>query len=209
MSLFKVFDDYIATWPILLIGVLETTMICWVYGFWNYSKDLRTMMNWLPEKLIHGYAVTFWGLVTPFILIFIMIYSWIQFKPRGNQLEEGVGWTLTMSVGIWMPAAAIYVIFTRKGNFMQKLKASISPTKKWGPYLDKWVEKTIELNWLCLIFLGFELRQLICTNFMAISWKKSALKPEFSEPMLHLLHCHHQPLRVIQIFNTKIIKTPP
>ena len=137
MSLFKVFDDYIATWPILLIGVLETTMICWVYGFWNYSKDLRTMMNWLPEKLIHGYAVTFWGLVTPFILIFIMIYSWIQFKPRGNQLEEGVGWTLTMSVGIWMPAAAIYVIFTRKGNFMQKLKASISPTKKWGPYLDK------------------------------------------------------------------------
>ena len=69
MTLFGVFDDYVASWAIFLVGVLETSFICWVYGYKNYSKDLRTMMPWLPERLVHIYAITFWGLITPGVLL--------------------------------------------------------------------------------------------------------------------------------------------
>ena len=136
-ALLQLVDEYCATWAVLLIGIIETTTITWLYGFDSFSKDLRMMMKWLPERAVQIYAVCFWGVITPGVLSFIMIFIWVKYEPRQNQTEESIGWFLTWFVAIWIPLVAIAKLTMGTGSLKFRFFKAISPSPKWGPFLDK------------------------------------------------------------------------
>ena len=96
--LLEIIDQYSGTWTALFCGVFECLAISWLYGFKNYSNDLRLMMPWFPKRLLQAFMVTTWGVCTPLMLTvrhflhlnFLFFMSTLFFKVHyclyGNEL---------------------------------------------------------------------------------------------------------------------------
>ncbi|XP_048190853.1 sodium- and chloride-dependent transporter XTRP3A-like [Perognathus longimembris pacificus] len=67
---FDIFNDYAATLSVLLIVLVETIAVCYVYGLRRFDRDLQAMtgiaLNW--------YWKAMWACVTPLLIIGLFIF---------------------------------------------------------------------------------------------------------------------------------------
>ena len=68
-TLLEIIDQYSGAWSTLICGVFECVAISWLYGYKNFTFDLKLMMPWLPLRLTQNLAMVFWGIVTPLFLM--------------------------------------------------------------------------------------------------------------------------------------------
>ena len=133
----EVVDSYSGAWSALFIGISECLGVCWLYGFNNYSKDLSLMMPWIPLRNIRILSVAFWGFITPSILIFIVIFTALNYQAPESTAELITGWTVCALIVIWLPLGAVWAVKKqRTSGLMAKLSAAFKPARKWGPYLE-------------------------------------------------------------------------
>ena len=58
-------DYSISGFPLLIIGLLECTALCWIYGYDNFAEDIALMIGKRPGIYWHAC----WKYVTPGIVL--------------------------------------------------------------------------------------------------------------------------------------------
>ncbi|XP_044534547.1 sodium- and chloride-dependent transporter XTRP3 isoform X2 [Gracilinanus agilis] len=67
---FDIFNDYAATLSLLLIVLVETIAVCYVYGLKRFENDLQVMTGYKPN----WYWKIIWAFVSPLLIISLFIF---------------------------------------------------------------------------------------------------------------------------------------
>ncbi|XP_026573627.1 sodium- and chloride-dependent transporter XTRP3 isoform X2 [Pseudonaja textilis] len=67
---FNIFNDYAATLSLLLIVLVETIAVCYIYGLKRFSKDLCVMIGHEPS----WYWKVLWAFISPILIISLFVF---------------------------------------------------------------------------------------------------------------------------------------
>uniref|UniRef100_A0A8D1CI22 Solute carrier family 6 member 20 n=1 Tax=Sus scrofa TaxID=9823 RepID=A0A8D1CI22_PIG len=67
---FDIFNDYAATLSLLLIVLVETIAVCYLYGLRRFENDLKAMMG----HTLNWYWKVMWAGVSPLIIISLLLF---------------------------------------------------------------------------------------------------------------------------------------
>ncbi|XP_049997389.1 sodium- and chloride-dependent transporter XTRP3 isoform X4 [Alexandromys fortis] len=67
---FDIFNDYAATLSLLLIVLVETIAVCYIYGLKRFENDLQTMAG----RSLNWYWKAMWAFVSPLLIIGLFIF---------------------------------------------------------------------------------------------------------------------------------------
>uniref|UniRef100_A0A914XN38 Transporter n=1 Tax=Plectus sambesii TaxID=2011161 RepID=A0A914XN38_9BILA len=147
MYLLQLLDNYGVSYALLILGLIEVTVVAWLYGGQRLFNNVHSMLGRRPS-IIWKYI---WMYVTPSLLIFAITLQIIDLKPiqYGSQIfppyASKIGWCLTSISLLPIPIYAIYklVCFKRspKGYDVPLRRALVTltaPAENWGPALTKY-----------------------------------------------------------------------
>ncbi|XP_071947995.1 sodium- and chloride-dependent glycine transporter 2-like [Antedon mediterranea] len=137
-------DSYGAGFVLVIFGLLECVAIGWIYGFKRFTSDIATMIgDKHVDTNIFKVWHLFWVIITPFMLAFVLLFNWINWKePTYSEMPfpawgVAIGWLIVSSIILWVPAIWIFEIATSKGTFQERVLQMLQPAPKWGPALHK------------------------------------------------------------------------
>ncbi|XP_035405605.1 sodium- and chloride-dependent transporter XTRP3 isoform X3 [Cygnus atratus] len=67
---FDIFNDYAATLSLLLIVLVETIAVCYIYGLRRFEKDLHMMIG----RKLNWYWKVMWAFASPLLIISLFIF---------------------------------------------------------------------------------------------------------------------------------------
>ncbi|KAL4228840.1 hypothetical protein ACF0H5_011881 [Mactra antiquata] len=139
MYILQLFDNYAATYSLLVIGLVESLALSWVYGAERFLTDIESMLGYRPKN----FWIWSWKVVAPFALLAILVFTWIDFKPSQYNTvvfpawADGLGWLISMSSILAIPTVMIYKIMKHKMargcGFMESVKFLCKTDPEWGP----------------------------------------------------------------------------
>uniref|UniRef100_A0AAQ5XE70 Transporter n=1 Tax=Amphiprion ocellaris TaxID=80972 RepID=A0AAQ5XE70_AMPOC len=133
-------DQFVASWVMLILALMEIIGFCYIYGVNRFIKDIEMMIGkksfcfWLWWRAC-------WLFLTPCIIAVILVWSLVIFVPPTYGKVQypawglALGWSMVAFVLIWIPVIAFYKVIKAKGNFC-KVISLCSPSEEWHPYLD-------------------------------------------------------------------------
>ncbi|XP_072039489.1 sodium- and chloride-dependent glycine transporter 1-like [Amphiura filiformis] len=133
------FDWYCTGYSAMFFGFLEIIVISYIYGLNRFTKEIKIMVGHTPGiiwKLM-------WGLVTPGVILFIFIYSLVDYTGAYVMdyvfppWAEGVGWALVLMSVVPFFVYFIYYLCSLDGPLTMRLKTAITPLPEWGPARNK------------------------------------------------------------------------
>ncbi|MGH0114581.1 UNVERIFIED_CONTAM: hypothetical protein FKN15_022054 [Acipenser sinensis] len=122
-------DSFSAGTSILFGVLIEAIGVSWFYGVDRFSEDIERMMGFKPGL----YWRLCWKFVSPAFLLFVVVASIVKMEtltyddytfPPWASL---IGWGITMSSMLFVPAYAIYKFLTVRGTFKERLAYCITP----------------------------------------------------------------------------------
>ena len=138
IMLFTVFDKR-CTSSLLFICLLEIVHVAWFYGTENFfdnlsemSMDFNKPLKWIWKAL--------WIAITPLILIFIIVLSWINHERmeydgyKFPDSVEAVGWImelLPLVIALLYPVIPLYKAWREGFKGMDLFRELFNPTEKW------------------------------------------------------------------------------
>ncbi|MBN3284126.1 SC6A2 protein, partial [Polyodon spathula] len=114
-------DSFSAGTSILYGVLIEAIGVSWFYGVDRFSEDIERMMGFKPGL----YWRLCWKFVSPAFLLFVVIASIVKMEtltyddytfPPWASL---IGWGITMSSMLFVPAYAIYKFLVVRGTFKE------------------------------------------------------------------------------------------
>ncbi|KAK6173320.1 hypothetical protein SNE40_016794 [Patella caerulea] len=151
MYILQLFDNFAASYSLLIVCFTECVAIAWVYGAERFLSDIETMLGKRPPKI----WVISWKFIAPIALLVILIFTWIDFKPTkyGDLVfpawADGVGCLITLASVLCIPIFAFITVFKQYRNsnstIIQAIKVSLRPSENWGPALkgDKMAREAV------------------------------------------------------------------
>ncbi|XP_069115309.1 sodium- and chloride-dependent glycine transporter 2-like [Argopecten irradians] len=144
MYVLQLFDNYAATYSLLIVGLTECFAIAWVYGADRFLSDIEQMIGKRPHN-IWKYS---WAYIAPLALLFILIFTWADFKPTKYDLyifpawAEACGFLIGFSSVIFIPIVALIKVIRARSrlpniSLKQVVKSISCPTDDWGPALKE------------------------------------------------------------------------
>ncbi|XP_063984364.1 sodium- and chloride-dependent GABA transporter 2-like [Diachasmimorpha longicaudata] len=136
--IFQLMDFYSASgMSILWVCFFQTIAISWIFGAQKFCDCIHQMMG----IKLHRFWYICWVFFAPIIMAFIFVFQCVQYKPLkyGSQYEyptwaEIIGFCLSFSSMIWIPAYAIYYLIATPGsikeNFLKGLKPNVKSRTK-------------------------------------------------------------------------------
>merc|ERR1712117_803285 len=127
---FQLMDLYAASGMSLLWCVFfQTIAICWVFGAKKFYNCIEEMI---------GYRVSYywyicWVLLAPAFMVFIFIFYFVKYTPitMGDYQYPGwgeaLGFLISLSSMIWVPAYMIYYFFATPGTWREVLRKGTTP----------------------------------------------------------------------------------
>ncbi|CAG0904475.1 unnamed protein product [Darwinula stevensoni] len=117
--MFVLFDNYSATWSLMILSILEVLLIAYVYGYDKFKENLAEMMG--PNHWFFNYywSIT-WRIISPIALTVVLFFTWIQYAPVkvGDYLFpseiEGLGWCMAFISILLVPIFSVYQIYKAK-----------------------------------------------------------------------------------------------
>lgn len=151
--------DFAGTFLIFPLTVLQVLGVFWIYGLEDFMLDLEFMVN----RKISVFWRILWGVVTPFFMIIIFIYSMVNFENPTYGDREFPSAYIYLMWGIIL-CGAVFVCFllfeslirsyieeksgTPKDVLSKVLRKSFLPSREWGPanqlMRDKWIKYKAE-----------------------------------------------------------------
>ncbi|GFO43793.1 transporter [Plakobranchus ocellatus] len=138
-----IMDFYGADFSVIILAWLEVVGVMWVYGVFNYLKDIEYMLG---KKIpASRYWVFCWAGASPGILGFLFIYRMIRFEPPKyptgeyfSQLAQSIGWLVCAIALFPVPLWFVYMLIcsykSASINTWKDYKAFLfSPNAKWVP----------------------------------------------------------------------------
>ncbi|KAL3886790.1 hypothetical protein ACJMK2_026762 [Sinanodonta woodiana] len=139
MYILQLFDNYAATYSLLIIGLVECLALSWVYGVDRFLTDIESMLGHRPH-IMWAYA---WKFVSPFVLLAIMIFTWVDFKPtvygeyEFPKWSDALGWLISFSSVLAIPVIMVYKIIQYKRSngtsVFESMKFLAKTDPDWGP----------------------------------------------------------------------------
>uniref|UniRef100_A0A3Q1EXR0 Transporter n=1 Tax=Acanthochromis polyacanthus TaxID=80966 RepID=A0A3Q1EXR0_9TELE len=132
-------DQFVASWVMLILALMEITGFCYIYGVNRFIKDIEMMIGkksfcfWLWWRAC-------WLFLTPCIIV-ILVWSLVIFVPPTYGKVEypawglALGWCMVAFILIWIPVITLYKVIKAKRNLC-KVISLCSPSEEWHPYLD-------------------------------------------------------------------------
>uniref|UniRef100_A0AC35G1G4 Uncharacterized protein n=1 Tax=Panagrolaimus sp. PS1159 TaxID=55785 RepID=A0AC35G1G4_9BILA len=148
---FNIFNDYTASFALMVLLFLEIVLVCHIYGIKNYIYDLRSMMG-VPKTTLAkwfgptGYYPAFvWTIICPIVCAIIFVLALATQITHNMTYGKGTriyvypnwsiafGWMLSLIPFIFPPAFVIYNLrkFHQKGLSWREL-LRLQP--KWPSY---------------------------------------------------------------------------
>uniref|UniRef100_A0A915D528 Uncharacterized protein n=1 Tax=Ditylenchus dipsaci TaxID=166011 RepID=A0A915D528_9BILA len=148
---FNIFNDYSASFSLMMLIILEIILIIYIYGIDNYILDLRSMMgepkNWLTK--IFGpsgqYVKFIWRFIAPFQSVIIFVVTLVTQITRNMTYGKDkrlytypdwailVGWVISLVPLFMLPGLVVYNLakFKKQGRSYKEL-FRLQP--KWTSY---------------------------------------------------------------------------
>ncbi|XP_058037648.1 sodium- and chloride-dependent transporter XTRP3 isoform X3 [Ahaetulla prasina] len=86
---FNIFNDYAATLSLLLIVLVETIAVCYIYGLKRFSKDLCVMIGHEPS----WYWKVLWAFISPILIISLFVFYITDYIRTG--ISQYQAWNAT------------------------------------------------------------------------------------------------------------------
>ncbi|KAL4231025.1 hypothetical protein ACF0H5_011397 [Mactra antiquata] len=138
MYALQLFDNYVATFSLLVIGVMESIALSWVYGGDRFLTDIESMLGYKPRYI----WVWCWRTIVPVALLMILVSTWIGFTPTVYDSfvfpawADGIGWLLSMVSIMAIPSVMIYKIIKHKKStscsIIQSIKFLCKADEEWS-----------------------------------------------------------------------------
>ncbi|KAL3978057.1 homeobox protein Nkx-3.2 [Sarotherodon galilaeus] len=134
-------DQFVASWVLLFLVLLEIIAISYIYGGNRFIKDIEMMIGMKTSTFWLWWRAC-WFFITPCIVVFLLISSLVYFEPPNYggipypDWGMTLGWCMIAFVLMWIPVVAGYKLIKAKGNPWKRLKSLCSPSEEWHPYLD-------------------------------------------------------------------------
>lgn len=139
MYILQLFDNYAATYSLLVIGIVESLALSWVYGGDRFLKDIESMLGYRPRRI----WVWSWRVIAPFSLMLIMLFTWIDFKPTKYAditfplWADIVGVMISLTSIMAIPAVMIWKVTQHQrsynGSIWSSIKFLCKADPDWGP----------------------------------------------------------------------------
>ncbi|XP_041078417.1 sodium-dependent noradrenaline transporter [Polyodon spathula] len=145
-------DSFSAGTSILFGVLIEAIGVSWFYGVDRFSEDIERMMGFKPGL----YWRLCWKFVSPAFLLFVVIASIVKMEtltyddytfPPWASL---IGWGITMSSVLFVPAYAIYKFLTVRGTFKERLAYCITPENEHHLVAEGNVRQFKLKHWLAI-----------------------------------------------------------
>ncbi|XP_028164676.1 sodium- and chloride-dependent glycine transporter 1-like [Ostrinia furnacalis] len=115
-------DSHVAIACVPVVCLLEIVAALYTYGPKRFSRDVLFMTG----KPLHRFWIWQWKYVLPVILVVITIYTL-------REASGIAGWCVALSSVVFIPIYAAIVVSKSAGPLLQRIRASCSPNKQWGP----------------------------------------------------------------------------
>ncbi|KAI8504364.1 Sodium-dependent noradrenaline transporter [Branchiostoma belcheri] len=139
MYMFHMLDQYAAGTSILFAVLFEAIGVSWLYGMTQFKQDVEEMLHFTP-----GLWWRFcWKFVSPLFLLFITIFSIVQYRPLAYEeyvyppWGVGLAWCLSLSSMIFIPGYAIFKLLKLQGPFRERIAYAITPEFEHEEIRDK------------------------------------------------------------------------
>ncbi|KAL5005876.1 hypothetical protein ScPMuIL_017034 [Solemya velum] len=142
-------DDYISGFPLLFVGLFETLIVSWAYGFWKVSDNIEYMLGEKPWFVLKFFYLPFWMVITPVLLLMVIIFLGIQYEPYKYRTglfypewAETIGILIVVFVLLFIPCWALYYyirqLYEQRGQkkVLEITRECFKPLPKWGPQED-------------------------------------------------------------------------
>ncbi|CAD5119425.1 DgyrCDS8037 [Dimorphilus gyrociliatus] len=142
----QLFDNYSASYALMIVSLLELIAIAWIYDFRRFSRDIKCMLGFKPDY----YWLAMWIFCTPALILFILGFSirnYQKFKYGGYVYPDwanGLGWLMVAAALFVIPLLALIELFKAyksSGSFQKAITIAVSSTSEWGPYRDEYREE--------------------------------------------------------------------
>ncbi|GIY20631.1 sodium- and chloride-dependent glycine transporter 2 [Caerostris darwini] len=133
----QLMDWYCAAFSLMVISLLETIAVSWIYGVDRFLHDISLMTNKVPSM----WWKLCWCYITPFTIIALLIFILVNHTAITYNdyvypsWSIAIGWIIALCSIAPIPIVAAWVLYKEEGDFKQKLIKSLRPDLDWGPAL--------------------------------------------------------------------------
>jgi len=173
--MFDLIDWYSASWSLLVLAVTEIILLMYCYGYKRILDNISEMGIKMPVVLKY-YWLSMWMFVTPAVLIFVLIMTFVQYKPAYSSKIgpdryihpdpiQALGWLMAFLPVVVIPVVSLLQVRKRRAlGLPTDLRSMFRPTNKWGPanqtsknaavakenpaYLNEGFKYTVESNYM-------------------------------------------------------------
>ncbi|XP_063718053.1 sodium- and chloride-dependent glycine transporter 2-like isoform X2 [Symsagittifera roscoffensis] len=147
LYVYTLFDSFVASINLLIIGILELIIISWVYGADRFIDDISFMLQYDVNR----FWKYVWQFVSPLSLLIVLVLSLINYSQATVQTLYGtytyplycecIGWAMVILPFFFIPCVAISKVSAiEEGTLREKVEKLLKPDLSWGPRnIDDWV----------------------------------------------------------------------
>ncbi|CAL1263692.1 unnamed protein product [Larinioides sclopetarius] len=135
----QLMDWYSAAFSLMVISLLETVAVAWIYGVDRFLHDIFLMTNKRPSN----WWKICWCYITPATIIALLLFILINHTAITYNdyiyptWSIGIGWIIAMCSITPIPVVAAVILLKQKGCFKERLMKSLRPSSDWGPALEE------------------------------------------------------------------------
>jgi solute carrier family 6 amino acid transporter-like protein 5/7/9/14 len=142
LFMFELINWYSAYWGLLICAIVEVITVSWLYGYKRFLSNIEEMGIWIP-KFMQIYWISMWAFVTPAVLVFVLLMTFIQYSPAYSPSYtqekyvfpgaiQALGWLMAFVPVVAIIGGGVYQFWDRKRNMKPTdLKSMFSPSDKW------------------------------------------------------------------------------
>jgi len=134
-------DKYAADIALLVFGLSECIGLGWLYGAKRFMNDIRSMIG---DRFVDHPAFKWWPLnwcaLTPAVLSFVMLFSFISWSPPTAGHYEyppwahAIGWMMVFLSLVFIPVVMVYeVLIKASGTPLERFREATRARASWGP----------------------------------------------------------------------------
>ncbi|XP_070552974.1 sodium- and chloride-dependent glycine transporter 2-like [Ptychodera flava] len=140
---FLLVDTYSVILSVIPVALAEILVVTFVYGFRRLLTDVESMVGQRSSAYWIAMFITSVGpmFAAPLILGFVMVFSFIDYKPLAGYptwADPVLAWMIvTVCIGPLFAYMIYQLVVKETGSFMERLSNSVKPASDWGPMLER------------------------------------------------------------------------
>ena len=142
LFMFELINWYSASFGLLVCAITEVILVMWVYGHQRFFDNIAEMGIKLP-MVLKWYWMAMWKVVTPVVLFFVLIMTFVQYTPAYSASYsqenytfppwvQAMGWLMALLPIVAIILGAFYQRWNRNRNMKPTdMRSMFTPSDKW------------------------------------------------------------------------------